>query len=79
VKIWDFRLQFPFQNWASSFETGTDERVPFRNWASQIGTVMIWKQKRSSFETGQKSASSFETGTVTVWAPTYILGDFHFV
>ena len=33
---------------------------------------MIWEQKHSSLETGQKNASSFETGLVTMWVLTYI-------
>jgi hypothetical protein len=40
---------------------------------------MVWEQKRSSFETGQKSASSIETGTVTGRVPTYIYQNHHII
>jgi hypothetical protein len=66
------KLGVQFRNWALSFETGTEESILFWNWVPQIGTVMIWGQKCSSFKTGQKSASSFETGTVMIWVLTYI-------
>jgi hypothetical protein len=45
--------------------------IQFWNWTSQIGTVTIWDQKRSSFETRWKIGSSFKTGSVTIWVLTY--------
>ena len=48
--------------------------IPNHNQWTQKRIMTIWEQKQSSFETGQKNASSFETGTVAIRVPAYVPG-----